>query len=350
MSIILLGCSANIDVVPQDSRSDEIFFQYDHLGNEINETQQSKDLDESLFPIIQSINNEDINQTHSITKFVNVGNIIDVYHVNNIAMKIEVIEIISGKEALVSINNREPEVYREGTLLTIKEPYMVQIIDVIFSKDKLKAGIFVNFFQQVQENYPGILIERNIGLHRYRSSRKEIFMVEDYNITGRKFVADYGHAIVEVIKDIKFSSLYQDSRNVIEFQDSRIYKIEQEEKVAWVSFIENKEHIIRINGYYDSIIQEYLKKYPSHLNTKTFCHKDLFLELGDSFVDFLGDNDTKFNFQRIDLETMKSTLLINNEEFIMSHKDFLIISDTVVILDSIEIDQLGRHRVRLCFS
>ena len=348
ISLIISGCSANIDIVPQNTRNNEIFFRYEYWDIDDNQIELDNEKDK-IIPVIESINLEDVNQTIPITKFINEGNVIDIYSNSNIIMKIKLVEVMSGKDALISINNQEPREYREGTVIRIKDSYMAKIVDVIFSEDKLKTGILVNVYSEIEESYPNILIENNLGLHRHTASRKEVFRNSD-NTTKDMYVAEYGRAFVEVIKNVKFSSLYQDSRNVIDYMDNRIYLIENREKVAWVSFLENNEYVIRIGGYYDSIIKAYLEKYPSHISRKTFCDKDVFLEEGDSWVEYYNEQEFTFRLENIDLANMEVTILINNEEEIMSHKDHLNFNNTIIILDDIEIDNNGKHRVKVCFS
>lgn len=349
LSVILSGCFTNIDIIPQNSNNNEIFLRYEYWN--INGDQIEQDIQERdrVLPFVESINLNHVNRTNSVTSFINTGNIIDIYSNDKIIMKIELLEVISGKEVSVSINNQEPQTYAKGTVIIVKDSYRAQLIDIIFSDDLLKAGIFINVYSEIRESYPNKLIEDNIGLHRYISSRKETFETTNHTYSN-KFVANYGNAIVEVIKNVKFSSLYQDSRNIIEYMENRIYVSQNEEKVAWVSFLEGKEQIIRVNGFYDSIIEAYLKKYPSHISRKTFCERDILLEENDSLVEYFNEKEIMFELKDIDLANLKITMSINREEFVMSQKDHINLNNTIIILDDIEIDTLGMHRVKICLS
>ena len=361
--LVTSGCSIDIEIEPQ--RSQQISkLQTDTSYHTIflNETENLHDYSNDKLGIpIHNVNLDMINYSVSSSLLVGVGGIIDVYRDNSIVLKIIIKEVISGEHVLISINNQKSIVYDKGTIIRIREPHFFRITDIIYSDNEIESGVVVNIYSHEIESHPEILIEENIGLHRYRYSIKienlhqenesSKTIVDDIGFIHqpKTYIANYGNANVTIHKNKRFVSKFIDNRNVVDYKEDRLYVIKDKESVAWVSFIENVEHVIEVNGFYDAIIKKYLEKYPSHITSKTFCDKHIWLEENDFWTEFFEESYININLKEISTLNLDTRIMINNIELNMSIKDYYNMNETLVVLDELEINPRGVNRVKICF-
>lgn len=382
---IISGCGVNIEIEPQRNTNnfsrifDELYyrdfmdFPEEETPNEQTNTQNNQNNGISAEQLIFGINIDTINSSTSRTIVAGVGTILDIYKGNDIIMKVIVKDIISGNDVILSINNQRSMSYQKDTILRIRDSHYMQISEIYYHNELSKAGIVFNLYSLDREQYPDILIEEDIGLHRYQKSLKiesnlyEINSLQKENdeninetlpqnkthsnISIEKYVAVYGKANVSIIKNTRFVSLFNDNRNVIEYNGYRIYQSRDYEKVAWVSFWEGIEHIIIVNGYYNSIINAYLEKYPSHISAKTFCDRDIWLQEGEEWTEFFNDYEIEITLDKINPVRVEANLIFNsNHSMNLTNKEVIKINDTFIILDTIEINPRDRNRIRVCFA
>lgn len=354
ITTVFLGCAPNIEVKSQDNginRDIRTNLDSDFVGENIQQSNENSnaeaDQDSNSINsrnLVHAIDLNYVNQSTSLFLSVGVGSIIDIYEGNSIIMKISIKEIISGKQALISINNERSVEFEQGDFISIRRSYYFQITDINFQNNEL-SGLAINIFSQNFESYPSILIEEDIGLHNYKYSKRI------HTNHSTKYVANYGHANVTIIRGERFASRHIDNRNMIDHKGNRIYKMRSSENVAWVSFIENVEHIIEINGFYTDIIDKYLAKYPSHLTEKTFCEKYVWLEEKDFWTEYFDDTYISVELNEIDLINLEVSLRINElGNITLSTKQFVNLNNSIVLIDQIYINPRERNRVRVCFT
>ncbi|MFP4117991.1 MAG: hypothetical protein ACLFTR_03635 [Candidatus Woesearchaeota archaeon] len=289
---------------------------------------------------IHTIHADDIGNENLVTKVLSVGEIVDIYEKGSVAAKLQLTEVISGREVKFSQNNRKSERYREDEMINLFDKVYVEIEDIFFHENKNTSGVIISFSRRTSEKYPDRLIENRIGLNQYISSHK---------IDNSTFEARYEYATVTVREGEKFAKHYPDSSNLIDFDDRMLYKIPNSSKIAWVSYRAGKEYVIEIEDFTETIIREYFWDYPSFLNRRTLCKRRLDIPEESSRTEWFEEEKIDVKVDDISVNNFEVNISIGEEGSVkLAPGENVIYKDIVIILDGISLDE-GKE-ARICLA
>ena len=325
---ILAGCDAGAGIDDTDVEVNGSIG-YD-VRDDIIDTQRT------ATPEVISLDIDDIRINSSI--LLNPGVILDVFKEGSLERKLVIEDIPSGRELLMSIDNSFTNIYYEEDEFQVSDEIFGRFID-IDHQGGMDSSARIEFFIKEIERFPDILIEEDIGMHRYLRSHE----VDD------KYIAEYDFVNVTVIPDGKISMHHSDRRNMIYLGDQRIYRVDDEQRVAWMSHHGGKTFMIEVESFSESLISSYLERYPSYLSVRDFCTRMLEMTEGGTEYESFSGVDMDIHVEGISASDVSANITVNDMEHILYPKNSIIIDDVVIILDDIVFTEDENHAV-ICIS
>ena len=334
ISILTTACSISLEMNEQNNLTQTQITQrpiiHNELDSEINTTENNSEQ-----RIIHSVDINDI-KSENVSLVMGVGEIIDIYSENSILSKLQLTEVMSGREVMISINNRRSQSLHFSENIQLDKNIIAKMDNIFFHENQNVAGVIINLREEKIESFPEYLIENRIGLNNYIKSRK---------IGNNTYEAIYDVSKARVIKGEKFARLYPDSTKLTEFDEKLIYYMPDEKKVSWVSFREGIEYVIEVENFTETMIRSYFWDYPSFLNSRTLCMKRINLKEDQSEFVIRNDDDLIIEINKISATNFDINITIESEisEEITNTKlapgENIEHNNIIIILDSITIDQ-----------
>ena len=347
-SLVMTGCDISLDVHEESGRDtvrrDELLYdntEYNHTDRETEER------------FVYNIHAEEIPYDNDMKRILGVGEVIDFYD-DGVIAKLVLTEVISGRDLRISINNRRSEIYHKTDNINIFDDVHVAFDEIFFHANQSIAGATISMTRKDSDSFPDYLIENQIGLNSYISSHRIDNSERNYsnekndternhtNNTYEIYEAHYDMSTVRVTKGAKFARFYPDSRNIIDFDDRKIYLLPEERKAAWVSYRGGEEYIIEVDNPTETMIREYFWDYPSFLNMRTLCMRRLVMGEEDRKVEDFNDDilDIRVN------EISASDFDVNITVAVDDHEGSLILAPgektekkgVIIILNRISVD------------
>ncbi len=336
----IAGCAVSINM--DESRNTSLD-RWDRLTPEQRNTQDDEENapeqeEDSHDRLVHSFSVSEIGHEENISQLMGVGEVIDLYERDEVVAKISLTDVISGREARFSLNNRRAERFTIGDMIQLSEDIFAYPAEIYYHEDREVAGVIMGLVREERKSYPEYLIENRIALNRYISSHK---------LDNKTYEARYDISTVRVRKGERFAELYPDGRNIIDFDDTMIYRAPESNKVAWVSYSGGEEYVIEIEDFTETIIREYFWRFPSFLSTRTLCVRRLEMTEGDIKQERFRDTDIRIEVASISPRDFEVILGVEDENIRLAPGENLVHDDVVIILDTISMEEGMRAEICL---